>query len=220
MTVQAGLFLNQVLTELTQDYDLAVALNQSNLTISPSGLNNGAGPYPLPANFLRMASRDVTYTISGVPYVLTQISLAQYDALINTTGTSSYPNAYTTDPSGTPPGFAVYPPPSLTLLIIFRYYGTMPEITTPETSQVIPWFPNENYLYIRVAGELMRIAGDPRADTFLGDGPSGAVGVLRRWLNLQGDKEDTATTVQLDARWFGGRAGYSSFGPSKSTGGA
>lgn len=217
MTVQAGLLLNEVLTELTQDYDLALALNTTTVSVSASGPGNGVGPYSLPSNYLRMASREVIFLISGVPYVLTQISLSQFDALINTVGISSYPNVYSTNVALTPPGFYLYPPPNLSITLNIRYYGTLPEIVTPETSTTIPWFPNENYLLKRVTGELMQIAGDPRSESFLGDGPGGAIGILRRWLNLQGDKEDTAQVVQLDRRWFGGGGG--NFGPSKITGG-
>lgn len=218
MTVQAGLLLNEVLTELAQDYDIALALNSTTIAVSASGPNNGVGPYSLPTNYLRMASREVIFLISGVPYILTQVSLAQFDALINTIGISSYPNVYATNVANTPPGFYLYPPPNLSLVLNIRYYGTLPEITTPEVSTSIPWFPNENYLLKRVTGELMQIAGDPRAESFLGDGPAGAIGILRRWLNLAGDKEDTITTVQLDRRWFGAGA-TGNFAPSKLTGG-
>jgi hypothetical protein len=41
--------------------------------------------------------------------------------------------------------------------------------------------------------------------------------MLRRYLNLQGDTEDTIQQVQLDARYWG--AGGGNFGPSKITGG-
>lgn len=217
MTVQAGIFLNEILTELTQDYDLAVALNTTTLAVSATGPNGGVGPYSLPANYLRMASREVIFLITGVPYVLTQISLSQFDSLINSVGISSYPNVYATNVATTPPSFLLYPPPNLSLVLNLRYYGTLADIVSPETSTAVPWFPNENYLIKRVAGEMMQLAGDPRSESFLGDGPTGAVGVLRRWLNLQGDREDTASTVQLDRRWFGGNA--NTYGPSKITGG-
>jgi hypothetical protein len=218
MSIQAGQLLNQALIELTQNYDIALALNTTTIAVSASGPNNGVGPYSLPTNYLRMASREVIFLISGVPYILTQVSLAQFDALINTLGISSYPNVYATNVALTPPGFYLYPPPNLSLVLNIRYYGTLPEIITPEVSTTIPWFPNENYLLKRVTGELMQIAGDPRAEGFLGDGPAGAIGVLRRWLNLQGDSEDTIKTVQLDRRWFGSGAS-GNFGPSKITGG-
>jgi len=216
-TVQAGRILNQVLVELTQEYDIAVALHTSTVTVTAGGAGNGTGPYSLPDDYLRMASHEATYLINAIPYVLTQITLAQFDALINQTGLSAYPYNFTTDVSTTPVSFFVYPPPLVQIYIKIRYYGILPEIQQSETSAVVPWFPNQNYLVNRVAGELMRIAGDPRAESFLGDGPSGAVGILRRWLNLQGDKEDAAAVVDLDRRYFG--AGRFSFPPSRLTGG-
>ncbi|MCI0564282.1 MAG: hypothetical protein MN733_37895 [Nitrososphaera sp.] len=217
MTLQAGRILNQILTELLQEYDLAIALHTQTINVNASGANNGTGPYSLPDDYMRMASRGATYTINNIPYVLVQISLVQFDALINQTGLSSYPYNFTTDVSTTPPVFFVYPPPQLSIDIQMRYYGTLPEIASPETSAVVPWFTNQNYLVNRLTGELMRIAGDQRADAILGDGPSGCVGILRRWLNLQGDREDAANVMQLDRRYFGpGRYG---FPPSRITGG-
>jgi hypothetical protein len=211
--VQAGQTLNQILVDLTREYDLAVALNTTSLVITGA---EGAGPYNLPANYLRMASRDATYLIDGVPYVLIQITLAQFDALINTTGIANFPTSFATDVATSPPRLYVYPPPILQFTLNLRYYGTLPEISAPETSSVVPWFPDQGYLVNRLAGELMRDAGDPRWESFLGDGPHGAVGILRRFLNLQGDREDTTKIVDLDRRFFGpGRM----FGPSKITGG-
>lgn len=216
-TLQAGQSLNQILSDLTREYDLAVALNSATISISGGGLNNGTGPYQLPANYLRMASREAIYLISGIPYVLIQITLAQFDALINTLGIANFPTTFATDLSTTPPSLYVYPPPILQFNLNIRYYGTMPEITTPEASSVVPWFPDQGYLVTRLAGELMRDAGDPRQESFLGDGPFGAVGILRRFLNLQGDRADASQSVQLDRRFFG--PGGKVFPPSKVTGG-
>lgn len=215
--VQAGLSLNEILTSLVREYDLPIALNTTTLQISGGGPGNGTGPYNLPANYLRGAKRDLVYLVYGVPYVLTQIKLAQFDALINVSGIANYPRAYATDVSLSPPGLYVYPPPILLFNLQIRYYGTMPEIPNAETSPIIPWFPHQGYLVNRLAGELMRDAGDQRADGFLGDGPSGALGILRRFLNLQGDKEDSADVVDLDRRYF--QPSGVLFPPSKISGG-
>jgi hypothetical protein len=214
MVVQAGQYLNDILTELNQEYDLNIALHTAIVTINGA---TATGPYPLPPDYLRASSRDITYTINGVPYILTQISLAQFDSLINTVADAGYPYNYATDVSTKPASLFVYPPPVLTIPVQFRYWGNLPDIPTPETSPIVPWFPSQNYLKVRLAGELMRDAGDPRANIYLGDGPSGAVGILRRWLNLQGDKEDIIEHVQLDARFFGASRAY--YPPSKATGG-
>jgi hypothetical protein len=217
MQSQAGQVLNEVLLELAYTYDFSIALNTATVNLTGNTPNQGAGPYNLPANYLRAASRELTYLINGMPQVLTQITLAEFDRLINVSGTADYPNQYATDVSQTPPALFVYPPPQLLIPLQVRYYGSFPEITTPETSSTVPWFPFQTYLIKRVAGELMAIAGDPRADSYLGDSPGGAEHMLRKYLNLQGDREDTASKVQLDARYFG--PGGIMFPPSKVTGG-
>jgi hypothetical protein len=223
MLPQAGQILNEVLTELAQTYDLQTNITTTTITLTGNTPNNGVGPYNLPTDYLRACSRDLTYYVSGVPRRLIQITLAQFDILINTLGVSSYPGNYATDISQQAvlangnPVLYVYPPPLLVIPLQIRYFNLPLDIVTPETSSSIPWFPNSTYLIRRVAGELMAITGDPRADTYLGDGPQGCIGILRRWLNLQGDREDTASTIQLDARYFG--AGGAAYEPSKITGG-
>ena len=49
----------------------------------------------------------------------------------------------------------------------------------------------------------MRITDDERSDRFLGDGPAGAQGILRRYLELKDDSSNRAKTVKLDRRQFG-----------------
>ncbi|MCI0559497.1 MAG: hypothetical protein MN733_13465, partial [Nitrososphaera sp.] len=44
MTLQAGRVLNQILTELLQEYDLAIALHTQIVNVNASGANNGTGP--------------------------------------------------------------------------------------------------------------------------------------------------------------------------------
>ncbi|MCI0557842.1 MAG: hypothetical protein MN733_05055, partial [Nitrososphaera sp.] len=194
MMLQAGRILNQVLLELVQEYDLAIALRTQSLVIDAT---IGSGPYEMPTNYLRMASRGATFKISGIPYVLVQITIMEYDALVGQQQASSFPSSFATNVAASPPNLFVYPPPQQTISLLMRYYGTIPDIFSPENSVEVPWFTNQNYLVNRVAGELMRISGDQRADVILGDGPSGCIGILRRWLNLQGDKEDTANVMIL-----------------------
>src|SRR5215475_1007525 len=217
MGPQAGQVLNEILLELTYTYDLSIALSTTTVNLTGSGPNNGAGPYSLPANYLRGASRDLTYLLNGLPQMLTQITLAEFDLLVNVNAAADYPNQYATDVSQSPPQLFVYPPPTALISLQVRYYGTFPEITMPETSSTIPWFPFQTYLIKRLAGELMAITGDPRADATLGDTPGGAEHMLRKYLNLQGDREDTSSMVRLDGRFFG--RGGQTFPPSKVTGG-
>jgi hypothetical protein len=79
----------------------------------------------------------------------------------------------------------------------------MPDIDTPETSDDIPWFVFQNYLVTRLAGELMKLSDDTRANEYLGEGPNGAQGMLNRYLKLEGDKSSRSQMVKLDRRLFG-----------------
>lgn len=221
MTVQAGQILNEVLQELAQTYDLAINYYHTTITITPA---TGSGPYSLPSNYLRAGSGGLTYTVNSIPFVMVQITLAEYDLLIQQSTIASYPDRYVTDLSNQSQQFgvtggvlAVYPPPLTTISVLVRYYIQPVDIITPETSASIPWFPNDTYLIRRVAGELMAITGDPRADAYLGDGPAGCLGILRRFLELQSDNEGTGKSAILDPRKFG--RGGAVFPPSKLTGG-
>ena len=220
----AGQYLNTVLEELCMTYDLEINTATTTVTLTAGAANNGAGPYLLPTNYLRAKSRDLTYLVDGVPQRLIQITLAEFDQLINTVGVNNYPQNYATDVSPlttqSAPFLYVYPPPVLDISLQIRYFVLQQDITTPEVSSTIPWFPFQQYLIKRVAGELMADTGDPRAAEFLGDAPQapyGAIAMLRRYLNLQGDKEDTGSQVLLDPRFFG--IGGGAFPPSKVTGG-
>ena len=88
-----------------------------------------------------------------------------------------------------------------------RYYSQMPDITTPETSTAVPWFPNQSYLRRRLAGELMGLTDDERQDAFLSADevrhPQGAGVMLRNYLTQEGDKSTRVKTVALDRRRFG-----------------
>ncbi len=101
------------------------------------------------------------------------------------------------------PVMFVLPPSGGSYSVQIRYYRQMPVIGTPETSAVVPWFPNQSYLITRLAGELMKIGSDSRTDDFLGNGPNGAQGILQRFLKNQTDDEGRAKTVKLDRRLFG-----------------
>jgi hypothetical protein len=199
-TSQAGQLLNMILSDLCQTYDLAVALGTNDVTFT-TGL--GSGPYPLPSDYLRMANNEVFYYVDQVPYVMVNIDLSEFDALVQQPGISTYPENFATDPSQSPPAIYVWPPPAGSYVTTIRYYRQMPDITTPETSSTVPWFPNQDYLLTRLTGELMKITDDERAPMFLGEGPSGAQGILKRYLELQADDEGRAATVKLDRRRFG-----------------
>lgn len=203
MTSQAGQTLNAILSDLCQTYDFAKALNTTTVVLTSQV---GSGPYPLPADYLRLAIDEAVYQVDGVPYVMVNIDLAEFDAAVQVAGLQNYPVNFTTDPSQTPPVMYVWPPPTGVFNVQIRYYRQMADITTPETSATVPWFPHQNYLIKRLSGELMQqIANDDRYKDFLGsseDG-TGAAGILREYLRLQDDDEGRAKTVKLDRRRFG-----------------
>lgn len=202
-TSQGGQLLNLILQELAQTYDFDLAKGFTTVT-----LNNGAGPYNLPADYLRADPDDVWYTINGVPYTLIPVDLSEYDAMVQTPGLANYPTMFATDMSQSPPVMYVWMPPSGAYVVNMRYRRQMADIATPETSSVIPWFPQQMYLRRRLAGELMLITDDERAGSFLGDGeengqPFGAQALLRRYLKMKDDKADRTASVKMDRRLFG-----------------
>lgn len=225
---QAGDFLNMVLGELCRDYDFDLAKKIINFNFTVIAFGNGGGddfspdfsgdfgpptlaaftnggPFLLPADYLRAARNDVFYTIDGLPRVMINIDNAQFDALIQQPGTQSYPEFYTVVTSlVSAPAMFVWPPPSGAFPVTVRYQAQLPDIATPETDTTVPWFPDQNYLITRLAGELMKIADDSRAEAFLGEKPSGAQGILTRFLKLDNDNEDRAKNVTLDRRMFRG----------------
>ena len=134
-----------------------------------------------------------TYYIQGVPYSMVNISLQEFDVLVQQAGISNYPERYATDVtplgSGLPANLYVWPPAGGVYTVFIRYYRQMPDIVTPEISTTVPWFTNTNYLFTRLAGELMKLTDDERYSKFLGDSPDGAQGILDRYLKLQDDDE-------------------------------
>jgi len=121
---------------------------------------------------------------------------------------ASYPQNYTVDLSvqgennQVQPQMYVWPPPAGGYPVTARYQRQMPDIINPSTSSAIPWFPHQNYLTTRLAGELMKLTNDKRIGEYLGDGPLGAQGLLDRYLKLANDDEDRAKRVTLDRRFF------------------
>lgn len=199
-TSQAGQLLNSLLSDLAQGYDFDAARGSFSFSFN---LALGSGPHPLPTDYLRAENEDIIYTQNGVKYVMINIDLAEFDAMIQQAGFANYPSYYTTDLSLSPPGLFVWPPPSIAFPVTIHYRKQMPDIATPETSATVPWFPNQNYLITRLAGELMKITDDERLTTFLGDGPQGAEGILRTYMQSEGDRTARAQTVKLDRRKFG-----------------
>lgn len=222
-TAYAGSLLNSVLQEIAQTYDFDAAKGTYNFNFNPSvtggplqNVTPGGGPYPMPSDYLRAERGDVMWFLLGVPYLMIPIDPAEYDQQVQQAGLQSYPYWFTVLMDQSPPLMYVYPPASGAYPVMVRYRKQMPDITTPETSTTIPWFPFDNYLVTRLAGELMKIADDSRWQAFLGTGPEGAQGILDRILKMVDDKGDRAQRVTLDRRRFGPR--YSTLPSTKLVG--
>ena len=160
-----------------------------------------------PGDFLRAIRNECWYFISGVPYPLIPLDLAEFDMLVQQAGVQNFPIYFYVDMSATPPRAFFWMPPSGSYGVVVKYYSQMPDIATPSTSATVPWFPNQNYLITRVAGELMKDADDERTTAYLSDDaeahPNGAGTILRKYLQMKDNKGDRAQTVKLDRRYFG-----------------
>ena len=221
-TSQAGDSLNVILQELCQDWDFDLAKQTYNFSFNTSQLNfNGQAYQNLPAGYLRSIRNQCFYYISGVPYPMIPLDQAEGDMLVEQSGVSNFPIFYWTDmtlagetnsPTIGVPGVTGVPvmlfwmPPSGAYPVTLRYFAQMPDIAGASTSATVPWFPNQNYLITRLAGEMMKDADDERATAYLSDDekyPNGAGTILRKYLMLKDDSENRAKVVQLDRRRFG-----------------
>lgn len=224
-TSQGGQHLNSLLQDLCQNWDLDCALSTLLFTFNTgvagggTGQGQGSGPYQLPANYLRTQVIDgkdeFFFTIDGVPYPLIQVTKAEYDWMVQTAGFSSYPYLYATDLSTIPtlgyPELFIWPPSSGAYAATLKFYQQMPDIATPETSAVVPWFPNSQILIRGTAGRLMGITGDRRQPEYLGGGegdaglkyPLGMMTLLNQYLKNAKDREGAVKTVGRDRRRFG-----------------
>lgn len=211
---QAGQLLNSILSDLCQTYDIPAARKTFTSVFNPVGapananytnLQPGAGPYALPADFLRCIRDDQMWFLQGVPYPMIAVDLAEYDWYVQQAGNQSYPYVMATDLSASPPLFVVWPAASGAYPFQFRYQSQMPDIDTPETSAVVPWFPNQRYLMKQLSGMLMELTDDDRSQTFLGDGDPdnpGSQAILRKYLKEMNDPNTRAKRVTLDRRRF------------------
>ena len=144
----------------------------------------------------------------------------EYNMLVEQAGLANFPVFYATDMSltgvansATGAGGALVPVmlfwevPSGGYPANVYYFSQMPDIATPETSNTVPWFPSQEFLRTELAGQLMKLTDDERADAFLSSDedrhPSGSRVVLRRYLQLKDDKSTRVKQVQLDRRRFG-----------------
>lgn len=207
---QAGQLFQMILDDLCYKFDLNINLMPAlvNLTGSPTppqfiGTQPGVGPYPLPADYLRMAQDEVIYSYQGAPQKMVNENLSVIDLIglqqINTT----YPQIFATDTSTSPPSLYVWPPPQAVVSLDIRYYRLQQSIPTPETSTTIPWFQDAMYLKSRLTGELLKPGA--AAKPFLQESQI----LLEQFLKMEDDSEGRATIIKLDERQFNrGGGGY------------
>jgi hypothetical protein len=208
-TLQSGELLNSILADLCQKYDLDLAKKTLNFNLTPAAAHIGnlnaqlaSGPFILPADYLRTKIGDVLYFPNGLgnfPLRLTPIDLGEFDGLVQQAGFQNFPVFWVTDMSQTPPIAYVWPPASGAYPLMVRYASQMPDITAPETSTAVPWFPNQEYLRKKLAASLMELSGDQRKPAWDAE----AEDVLRGYLRMKDDSSNRSQRVKLDGRRFG-----------------
>ena len=198
--VQAGQYLNLILSELCQTYDFDFIKKTQIVPFT------NAFSYDLNADNLR--TKEVFYLVNGEPFYLFQIPIETYHTLFAGPGVSNYPNKFAIDVSQTPKQLLPYPPPSISQSATVNYFPQMPDIVQPEIDAGTAWFPDQNYLIRRIASMLMLETDDERQQVF----EQQAEKMLMKFLDLADDKEGYARTIKLSREVF--RSG-GSFGPSK-----
>ena len=203
-TAQAGQFLNLILSYLAQTYDFDELRKTAVLNVTGAGAS-----YALPADYLR--AREVFYSVNGTIFYLNQIPLEEYDQCFQGPGISNYPEQFATQIETSPPTIYFWPPPALSLAVSVRYQSQPADILTPETSSVVPWFPNQQYLIKRLTADIAMLTDDTRHQSLLAE----AVQILDRYLMIDDDKSGYAQQVTLDRRRF---RSTGSLKPTKQTG--
>ena len=199
-TQQGGLFLNMTLEDLWLHRDLKI----NRVTESIPVQANNFGPFTLPLNYLR--TYDLFFNQNNLPYFLNPISTEQYDQEFKDPSIANYPYEFmtilvdetTAQSRGSAGQLFIYPQSSGAITLTHRYMVKQPDINAPETSTVIPWFPDQDYLITATASRLMQITDDTRRDKFLAD----CERMLRIHLIMEGDEQQVVKSVRLDPRRF------------------
>lgn len=209
-TSQAGQYLNLILQELSQVYSLVgnqfwftgtFLTSPLTSTVNSASVVTGAGPYALPSNFLRADYGDFFWTLGGINYFPTPLDMPQFDALIQQPGFSSYPSAFAVDMSTSPPGLYIWPASSGAYPFFMRYRGQQTDITAPDSSIVVPWFPSQTFLKEKLCWHLSSLTGDDRRAEY----GRNAEMILNLYLQTENNDTNRAVTVKKDPRHFGPR---------------
>jgi hypothetical protein len=148
----------------------------------------------------------------GIPYLTTIVGMPSPSSItLSQPATASATSQPLT--IGTPPVAYVYPPPNGAYPVTVRYQRLMPDLPldvngnlTPAAAVSVPWFPHQEFLRVKLQGELMRLTNDDRVQLFLGENSdSGAPAIRRRYLMMKDDSTNRAKRVSLDRRRFGRR---------------
>jgi hypothetical protein len=197
---QGGQFLNMALEDLWLHRDLKINRVTEFITVQA----NNFGPFTLPLNYLR--TYDLFFQQNNLPYFLNPISTEEYDQEFKDPSIANYPYEFMTilvdettaiaqNSAGT---LFIYPQSSGQITLTHRYMVKQPDIVSPETSTIIPWFPDQDYLIKATAARLMDITDDTRRESFLQQ----LQNMLRVHLIMEGDEQQVVKSVRLDPRRF------------------
>ncbi|KUY70808.1 hypothetical protein [Burkholderia sp. RF4-BP95] len=197
---QGGIYLNMVLEDLWLHRDLKVNRVTEFVTVQA----NNYGPFTLPLNYLR--PYDLFFQQNNLPYFLHPISTEEWDQEFKDPSIANYPYEFmtilydeTTAQANNSAGqLFIYPQSSGQITLTHRYMVKQPDITTPETSTVIPWFPDQQYLIKATAVELMGETDDTRQEVWRAQ----CEAMLRTHLIMEGDEQQVVKSVRLDPRRF------------------
>jgi hypothetical protein len=217
----AGQWLNLVLEDLKLNKNLKINRFTQMVTIPPATY----GPFVLESDYLRTYDMFYPVSTSGAGgaasseiIFLNMVTIEQFDAEFKSPSISDYPYEFATDLSTqaaatattmataanggvttTSPGlFYVYPQTNGSIVVTHRYLANQPDITSPATSTAVPWFPYTEYLITAAAAGMMGTNGDDRYDSF----KERADKMLRPYLIMEGDEQQTVKQIRLDPRHF------------------
>lgn len=202
---QAGQFLNMVLEDLVLNRDLQMNRVTVPIVVGP----NNYGPFNLESDYLRtydmfypMPTQQVIPGYTGLTMFLKPCGLKNYDAEFKDPSQANYPYEFATDLSPQATGgvglLYIYPQSSGTITLTHRYMLQRAPITTPESSNAIPWFQYTDYLVKSTAERIMMVTGDDRQESF----HKQCEEMLRPYLIMQGDEQQTVHNIELDPRRF------------------
>lgn len=197
---QGGIYLNMTLEDLWLHRDLKINRVTEPITVQA----NNYGPFTLPLNYLR--TYDLFFLQNNLPYFLNPISTQEWDQEFKDPSIANYPYEFmtilldetTAQADASAGNLFIYPQSSGQIVLTHRYMVKQPDITTPETSTVIPWFPDQDYLIKATACRLFDETDDTRKESFL----KMCNDMLRTHIIMEGDEQQVVKSVRLDPRRF------------------